>query len=66
MNDIINKVVGILVGAVLVGAVIGTAIGSVVNVNTSGWDAPTIAIYGLVGIFIALAIALMFIKIATK
>jgi hypothetical protein len=64
MDNIINKILGVVIGAVLVGALAGTAISSIMNVNKTGWDSSTTAIYALVGIFVALAFALVFVKIA--
>jgi hypothetical protein len=65
MDAMINKVLGIVIGAVLVGALAGTAISAIMNVNKTGWDAATTALYALVGIFVALAFALIFVRMAT-
>jgi hypothetical protein len=58
----LGKLIGLVLGAVFVGALAGTAVTAVVNVNTSGWGAPSIALWGVVAICIVAGIIYMVLK----
>lgn len=54
LTGIIMLAVGLLVAA----AIVPTAITDIENANTTGWDASTVTIWGLIGTFAAIGIAL--------
>jgi len=58
----LGKLVSLVLGAVFIGALAGTAVTAIVNVNTSGWGAPSIALWGVVGICVVAGIIYMILK----
>jgi len=46
----LGKLIGLVIGAVFIGALAGTAVTAITNVNTSGWGAPGIALWSVMGI----------------
>ena len=59
-NFIIKILVGIIVAAVLVPVIIT----QIVTADQSGWDAGSVAIWGILGIFVVLAVFLWLVKVA--
>jgi hypothetical protein len=58
----LGKLIGLVLGAVFIGALAGTAVTAITNVNTSGWGAPGIALWGVMGICVVAGLIYMVLK----
>lgn len=63
-GGIVGSAIGIGVLVVIVASFVGPQIGSLFEVNQTSWDAPTIAIWAVLGVFIGIAILLIILRIA--
>lgn len=63
MGSLIMAVVAIVIVAILVSALIPAAMTSIIGTNTTTWGAGAIAMWGALGIFIVLAVLLLFVAI---
>lgn len=61
---IVGSAIGIGVLVVIVASFVGPQIGSIFTVNQTAWDAPTIAIWAVIGVFIGIAILIIILRIA--
>ena len=61
MDQMISMVVGIFVVAILAAYLLPSAISAFFSTNTSSWDAGTANIWGVLPIFIVIAILLVII-----
>ena len=58
----LGKLIGLVLGAVFIGALAGTAVTAIVDVNTSGWGAPGIALWGVMGIVVIAGLIYMVLR----
>ena len=62
-SKIINTLVGVFVGAILAAALIPVALQQLATANTSGLDASTVALFGVIGIAIVVVVVVLFFKL---
>lgn len=58
----IGKLIGLVLGCVFIGALAGTAVTAIVDVNTTGWGAPSIALWAVMGICVVAGLIYMVIR----
>lgn len=63
-GGIIGAAIGLGIAAIVLGAFVGPQIANIFTVNQSTWDASTIAIWGVIGVFIGLAALLIILRVA--
>lgn len=63
-GGVVGAAIGIGVLVVIVASFVGPQIGSIFDQNQTLWDAPTIAIWAVIGVFIGIAILLIILRVA--
>lgn len=64
LSPIIPAVIFIGIVLVIVATFIGPQIGSIFEQNQTQWDAPTIAIWAVIGVFVGIAILIIILRVA--
>ena len=62
-KKIVDTLVGVFVGAILAAALIPVALQQLATANTSGLDASTVALFGVIGIAIVVVVVVLFFKL---
>ena len=57
-----DKLVAVFVGAILAAALIPVALQQLASANLTGLDASTVALFGVIGIAIIVAVVILFFK----
>lgn len=58
-----NKVIDLFITVILVAALIPVALTQIFGANTSEWDASSVALWGIIGIIVVIAVVLAIFKI---
>lgn len=62
-KKIVDTLVGVFVGAILAAALIPVALQQLATANTTGLDASTVALFGVIGIAIVVVVVVLFFKL---
>jgi len=64
--SVIDKIIGIVISAVIIAALIPTAMTALLETNTTGWGASSIALWGVMPILIIVGCVVAIVGFAMK